>query len=110
MYCRHKRRSIWKGFLISKSLLFSISNLVNNKKVDDSDSLLERVSRNFVLYPFLHGNVYEVYNGKFFDQYTLRNRSSFYSKIGQYIYFLKMGSSIHSKKSKKVKNISKKKK
>ncbi len=97
MFCRYKRRSIWKGFFLDLITYEKIVGFVE-KKIE-SQHEIQTVSRNFVLYPFLHNRTFNVYTGRFFNKYTIRNSNIFFSKIGQYVYSLKMGASIHSQKN-----------
>jgi ribosomal protein S19 len=97
MFCRYKRRSIWKGFFLDFKGYKSINSLVLRKI--DSQQEVQTVARNFVLYPFLQNQTFNVYTGRFFNKYTVRSPNVFFSKIGQYVYSLKMGATIHSQKN-----------
>jgi len=97
MFCRYKRRSIWKGFFVNINGYNSINNIVLRKI--DSRQEVQTVARNFVLYPFLQNQTFNVYTGRFFNKYTVRSPNVFFSKIGQYVYSLKMGATIHSQKN-----------
>ena len=97
MFLRYKRRSIWKGFFLDLKTYERIVKLVE-KKIEDQYEI-QSVSRNFVLYPFLHNYTFNIYTGRFFNKYTIRSPNVFFSKVGQYVYSLKMGAAIHSQKN-----------
>lgn len=97
MFCRFKRRSIWKGFFFDLKTYEIIVGFV--KKKIDSQQDIQTVSRNFVLYPFFYNQTFNVYTGRFFNRYTIRNSNVFFSKMGQYVYSLRMGAAIHSQKN-----------
>jgi ribosomal protein S19 len=97
MFCRYKRRSIWKGFFLDLKTYEKIVGFVE-KKIE-SQREVQTVSRTFILYPFLQNQTFNVYTGRFFNKYTVRSSNVFFSKIGQYVYTLKMGASMHSQKN-----------
>lgn len=97
MFCRYKRRSTWKGFFLDVKAYVTVNNLV--KKKIENQLEVQTVSRNFVLYPFFYNQTFSVYTGRFFNKYTIRSSNVFFSKVGQYVYSLKMGAAIHSQKN-----------
>lgn len=97
MFCKYKRRSIWKGFFLDVEACTMINDLVKKKIKNQQE--VQMVSRNFVLYPFLYNQTFNVYTGRFFSKYTVRSSNVFFSKIGQYVYSLRMGATIHSQKN-----------
>lgn len=71
------KRSRWKGPYISNSLI--INNIPKTAKI------LKTTSRNSVILPFLIGKKIQVYNGKFFIPFFVREEMVGH-KFGEFIF------------------------